>query len=103
MNVSLQRSAANDGAAPDYYTTKKGGPHLPGKPRQWMLRNARTIAGARKLGRDWIVSRSDYERHLRERDAARVRTKSRPVELDDEALADEALRMAGLRKNGGQP
>lgn len=64
-------------AAPSFYGTGKGATLPPGKTRAWALRNIRTIPGARKVGRDWIVSISDFDAWATERDSERQRNASR--------------------------
>jgi hypothetical protein len=63
-------------APSSHYTTRAAGPHVPGKSRAWALRNLKTIPGAKKCGRDWVVSVDAYEAWLSERDAARIAGKS---------------------------
>lgn len=72
--------ASNADTLADVYTSKKGGPHLPGKSRPWMVRNAKTIPGARKVGRDWVVAHADWERWLAEQDARRCMPRARQPE-----------------------
>lgn len=84
------------------YTTAKGGPLLPGKSRDWMRRNVRGMPGARKVGRDWVIARADYEAWLAARDDARA-AKPRTVVAktsDDVAFAIEMLAKAGVRPRG---
>lgn len=78
------------------YTTAKDGPHVPGKSRAWMLRHVKTMPGARRVGRDWIISADDFQRWATAMDAARARAPKR-VPADVEALADEYLAEAGYR------
>ncbi|HEY2517659.1 MAG TPA: hypothetical protein VGI39_42610 [Polyangiaceae bacterium] len=89
-------------ASAEVYSTSKAGPHIPGKSRDWMLRHIKTMRGAVKVGRDWQIARVDFVAWQQARDAAHVRRESKRaiIELDDEALADEALRNAGYRPNG---
>jgi hypothetical protein len=56
---------------PTAYTTHKSGPHLPGKTRRWMLDHARNIPGAKKVGRDWVISVEDYEAWCKAEDTRR--------------------------------
>jgi hypothetical protein len=86
----------------EVYSTSKLGPHVPGKSRDWMLRNVKRMRGAVKVGRDWQITRTDFLAWRREEDAADVRmtVKRAIIEPDDEALASEALRNAGYRPNG---
>jgi hypothetical protein len=90
-------------AAPtSHYTTRAAGPHPPGKSRAWALRTLKTIPGARKVGRDWVVAVDAYEAWLTDRDAARVAGKSHvdsrhsPAN-DVDALAEQALLASGFR------
>ncbi len=79
----------------------------PGKSRAWAVRNLKSIPGARKVGRDWVVSVDDYEAWLADRDAARFRqgigetARAANDTVDVEALADQALAEAGLRRTRG--
>ncbi len=80
-------------AAPGHYSAKNP---PPGKSKAWALRMIKTIPGARKVGRDWIVSVADFDAWLVDRASTPTRTKARPSN-DVEALAAEAFRAAGLR------
>ena len=65
-------------AAPSsHYTTRAGGVHVPGKSRAWALRTLKTIPGARKVGRDWVVSVEAYEAWLTDQDTKRAAGKSK--------------------------
>ena len=93
---------------PTHYTSNKRGPLPPGKSQDWARRNLQTFPGAHKPGagdkpgRDWVISIANYEAELARRDAARVRASvPRRADATDEALAEEALRGAGYRTNGG--
>jgi hypothetical protein len=82
-----------------FYSSRKGAAHLPGKSRRWMLDHAREIPGARKVGRDWIVPCTAYNRWLAEEDAARCRATT-PIHTVDghaRAIAERTLANAGLR------
>jgi hypothetical protein len=87
------------GALADVYTSAKSGPGIPGKSHRWMLRSMPTMRGAQKVGRDWQITRTAYEAWLRARDTSAVRRVTQTRIPDDEALADEALRMAGYRSS----
>jgi hypothetical protein len=88
----------------DFYTTSKIGPPIPGKTRRWMRRHVPTIPGATKIGRDWVIprealddwvaARAKHQAHAR----GPKKVAAAPL-LDDEALAEEALRNAGYRTN----
>ncbi len=89
-------------AATDYYTSRKSGPHIPGKSRSWMLRQVRSIPGARKIGRDWVIKVSDFESYLVEQDTARIKKAygaKASTDSTDEALVEEAMQINGLRRN----
>jgi hypothetical protein len=89
------------GRTADIYTTRKGGPHAPGKSRDWMLRRVKEMPGARKIGKDWQITRADFERWVTEQDmtsckAVPPRTvKTTPNNVRD--IAEAALARAGLR------
>jgi len=80
------------------YTTAKGGPHIPGKSRDWMRRHVKTIPGSRKIGRDWTLAKADYDAWATAQDIARQRTAPpvKPV-LDDIDWADACIAEAGFR------
>jgi hypothetical protein len=97
-----------------FYTTAKGGALPPGRTRRWLMRNAKLVPGARKEGRNWIVSRTDWEHFAAARDEEQVRARvqraaARPREcahsgVDSRAvdeLADAALIAAGYRFTDG--
>jgi hypothetical protein len=95
-------SLAVNPSASTHYTSNKRGPLPPGKSQDWARRNIKTIPGAQNPGKDWVVSVANYDAWLAAKDSARVRASaSRRVDPSDEALADEALRDAGYRPNGG--
>ncbi len=79
-------------AAPGHYSAKNP---PPGKSRAWALRTLKTVPGARKVGRDWVVSVDDFDAWLTDR-ASTPTPKAKPSN-DVEALAEEAFRAAGLR------
>jgi hypothetical protein len=86
--------------ADGYYSSRKGSVHLPGKSRRWMREHAREIPGARKVGRDWIVSHEAYVRWLTEQDTARCRAavvRSPSLEVEARLIAERTLANAGLR------
>ena len=98
-------------AAPSsHYTTRPAGPHPPGKSRAWALRTLKTIPGARKVGRDWIVSVDAYEAWLTDEDTARCAGKSKGDArqrvgrlasndtLDVATLVESSLAGSGLRR-----
>lgn len=49
---------------PASYTSSKNGPRPPGKTGRWCRENLRHVPGARKEGRDWVVSVAAYEEHF---------------------------------------
>lgn len=80
----------------DVYTSSKVGPNIPGKSRDWMLRHIGEIPGAHKVGRDWIVTRVDYERWLTAKDTARFRTtpvRKAPAPARAESAEDRRRRL----------
>lgn len=79
------------------YTTAKRGPHIPGKSRAWMLKHARSMPGARKVGRDWIIGADDYQRWAAAKDAGRRAALPSPAASGPEALADRYLADLGFR------
>jgi hypothetical protein len=87
-------------APTDHYTTRKAGAHVPGKSLAWCLRTLKTIPGARKVGRDWIVSVADFDAWLSQQDSAKCAAPkgSRSHANDVEALAAEALQAGGFRR-----
>lgn len=105
VDALVERVAERLGERPTpsaHYTTSKRGPLPPGKSRAWALRTLKTIPGARKVGRDWVVSTADYQTWLTAQDmksftrpsVAKVR--SDLVDLD--AITDAALTDAGFRR-----
>lgn len=113
MNVSIdgllemlaerlaERVAAKLGhVAVAVYTTAKRGPHCPGKSRTWMLRNVRSMPGAKKVGRDWLISAEDYQRWAAAKDAGRRAVESASPANSVDAVTDAFLREAGLRRTG---
>lgn len=96
-------------ALPLIYTSSKRGPHFPGKSRRWTKEKIRHMPGARKVGRDWEITSTDYEAWKAEQDAAHVRSEVKPrplrraeLALDDAELAARAaksLRAAGFRRS----
>lgn len=79
------------------FTSAKGGPNPPGKSRAWAARTIKTMPGARKVGRDWVVSVVDYERWVTAQDAARASRFAPKVTTDDERYALDCLARAGFR------
>jgi hypothetical protein len=96
---------------PVTYTTNKRGPHFPGRSRRWMLDHIRSMPGARKIGRNWEISATDYEAWKSHEDAAQVRAASgaarrsgtgavRSVDVDElTERAKSSLRAAGYRRS----
>lgn len=92
-----------------HYTTRPAGPHPPGKSRSWALTNLKNIAGAKKVGRDWVISVDAYEAWLSERDERKSRGDSRQsgVRLASNdtdnvaALVESSLSGSGLRRVRG--
>lgn len=102
-------------AAPSFYGTGKGATLPPGKTRAWALRTLKTIPGARKVGRDWVVSVADFDAWASDRDSECQRKASRrkmPRKSNDdlrhandarqsiEALARIGAERAGFRVAG---
>ncbi len=90
------------GRTADIYTTRKGGPHIPGKSRDWMLRRIKEMPGARNVGKDWQITHADYERWLTERDMTKCKAAARPTGVNKTPsnvrdLAEAALARAGFR------
>jgi len=84
------------------YTTAQRGPWAPGKSRSWMLRNIKTMPGARRAGRDWVIDSADYDRWCTARDAASFRKPTHVFSSkSDEELADRYLAEAGFRPTKG--
>lgn len=77
------------------YSTSKRGPHIPGKSRTWMLRHVRTMPGARRVGRDWCIDATDFDRWATVKDAAAFKAPALP--RDVESLAASFLSNAGYR------
>lgn len=95
----VAKLAATSTTGGDHYTTRKGGPHIPGKSRDWMRRHVKTMPGSRKVGRDWVIRRADYDGWATARDESRAVT-TRPsaaVVMDDEEYARAAIAAAGYR------
>lgn len=102
-------------AAPtSHYGTRVGATLPPGKSRAWALRTLKTIPGARKVGRDWVVSAADFDAWAAEKDSEAQRNASRRnmprkslVDLrhspsnDIDALAEQALQASGFRRARG--
>lgn len=87
-------------AAPStHYGTGKAATLPPGKSRAWALRNVKTIPGARKIGRDWIVSVADFDAWMSDQDTERCRNSARPAndvapafhQSLEMAVSDEAM------------
>lgn len=88
-------------AAPSsHYGTGRAATLPPGKSKAWALRTLKTIPGARKVGRDWLIAVGDYEAWLTERDAARCTPRPKKVTSTVEALAEQALLECGMRRVG---
>jgi hypothetical protein len=103
-SASPARASNTNGVPADgVYSSRKGGAHLPGKSRRWMLDHAREIPGASKIGRDWIVPYAAYERWRTEQDAARCRATAsiRTPDADARTIAERTLANAGLRPTRG--
>ena len=80
------------------YTTAKRGPHCPGKSRTWMLKNIRSMPGAKKVGRDWIIGADEYARWAAAKDAGRRAAAEKIATGGPEALADAYLNELGFRR-----
>ena len=99
-------------AAPtSQYGTGRAATLPPGKTRAWTLRTLKTIPGARQVGRDWVVSVSDFDAWSSDADTARISGKPFPratgkshghprqnVANDVDALAEQALSASGFRR-----
>lgn len=85
--------------APDFYTSSNTGPWPPGKSKRWALRNIRTIPGAHKVGRDWIVPVAAFRAWCEAKDVAQVKSAT-VSRVDAKAIAAAALAGAGYRKAG---
>ena len=86
-----------------YSTASKSGTLPPGKSRAWALRNLKLVPGARKVGRDWVVSIADFEAWLSEQDSIRfAKSGERAVVREAIATEDELDRLAtaGLTRAG---
>jgi len=100
----LARLAAPAG----HYGTGRAATLPPGKSRAWALRTLKTISGARKVGRDWIVSVDDFDAWASEQDTKRCAAKSsapprRPAGVASSPLtlterADRSLAASGFRR-----
>ncbi len=91
--------------SPLVFTTHKSGLHLPGKSRRWMLDHIRDMPGARKTGRDWEISATDFEAWKRAQDIrvvrlATARRPPKPVEVSVD-LAEMELEVERSLKAGG--
>jgi hypothetical protein len=90
------------GRTADIYTTRKGGPHIPGKSRDWMLRRIKEMPGARNVGKDWQITHADYERWLMEQDVSTCKAAAVPLGVNKTPgnvrdIAEAALARAGFR------
>jgi hypothetical protein len=97
VHVLKELSGTAEGAT---YTSRKGGPHIPGKSRAWMLRHIKTMPGSRKVGRDWIIGKDDFDRWAAAHDTARRRsdpTRLAKASMDDVDWADACLAENGIR------
>lgn len=94
-----------------HYSTRKGATLPPGKSRAWALANLKTISGARKVGRDWVIAAEDYEAWVVKQDtarAARAAAGGKPglrrgmpandAPADIEELVEKSLAANGLRR-----
>ena len=91
-----------------HYGTGRAATLPPGKSRAWALRTLKTIPGARKVGRDWVVGVDDFDAWASEQDTKRCAEKSaapprrRPVvassSLTMTERADRSLAASGFRR-----
>ncbi len=85
----------------DIYTTRTGGPHIPGKSRDWMLRRVKEMPGARKVHKDWQIARTDFEQWLTNQDVIMCKKAVTPTANTTTSnvrdIAEAALARAGLR------
>jgi hypothetical protein len=85
------------------YTTRNGGPHIPGKSPSWTKCNLKRMPGARKVGRDWQITPENYERWVANEDAKRcaaTTSKAKPM-LDAYEVARRGLATLPVRKTKG--
>lgn len=99
LAAQVRAGAAPHGGAPDFYTSSSKGPWPPGKSKRWALRNIRTIPGAHKVGRDWLVSHADFRTWCERRDVAQVKAAAVPT-ATAKNIAAAALAASGYRKAG---
>lgn len=106
------RILARLGSPTTHYGSGRKASPPPGKSRAWAVRNLKTIPGARKIGRDWIVSVEDFDAWAADRDSARCgkigrdarQVRGSSFENDNSeiaALVESSLREAGLRRVRG--
>jgi hypothetical protein len=63
-----------------------------------MRRHLKTIPGSRKVGRDWLISKEDYDAWSVAQDRSRQRPAGRPkIVMDDVDWADACLADNGIR------
>jgi hypothetical protein len=100
---AIADEAEREGAASPAcsYCTGKSGTLPPGKSRRWLRDHAPAIPGARKLGRDWMVTRVDFDRWV---DAQQTAKPLRPPFASPSIAPiiniDELLERNGLRPTG---
>ena len=85
-----------------YSTASRSGTLPPGKSRAWALRTLKLVPGARKVGRDWVVSVADFEAWAAEKDSERLARSGihrivRDTPSDVAALVEQGLRESGFR------
>jgi len=79
-------------APPTHFTSSAHGAQPPGKSRRWARDHFPSITGARKVGRDWIVSVADFDRW-----AARHTPRHEPRAVAGPWSPAAALEAAGVR------
>lgn len=106
------RVVAKLGSCTTHYGSGKTATPPPGKSRSWAVRNLKSIPGAHKIGRDWIVSVEDFDAWSIEQDTARCgkidrdarQVRGAAFENDDSdiaALVESSLRGSSLRRVRG--
>lgn len=79
------------------------GPLIPGKKRSWMLANIKKMPGAYKVGRDWMISATDFDGWRKTEEARRcargvVKLATAKADNDQPESAIERIEAQGLRR-----
>ena len=90
----------------EYYTSGKRGPHPPGKTGRWLREHAHEIPGARRVGRDWVVTIEEFDAWTGSRQQKASARRAQPVAPTSstawspkQALVDAGVReMRGVKK-----